>query len=149
MDSMPPRVAAVGVGRFAAGSVPVTPVASGIDGRSPATSAHGANDVADPQVPITRWEAWPVAAPTVRVEPDSVQVNQFAPVAEQELAPPGDEITVCARTLWENQPAKARHKRNGAMRVEACLDCMKILLSHDGRCIVSILLYETAVSIIR
>ena len=51
--SMPPRVEAVGVGRFAAGSVPVTPVASGIDGISLATSAHGPNVVANPQVPIT------------------------------------------------------------------------------------------------
>ena len=37
----------------------------GIDGRSPATSEHGAKDVADPQVPMTSWEVWPVAAPMV------------------------------------------------------------------------------------
>ena len=87
IDSMPPRVEAIGVGRFAAGSVPVTPVESGIDGRSPATSEHGPNDVAEPQVPMTLWEAWPVAAPSVRVVPEIVQVNQFAPGLEQELAP--------------------------------------------------------------
>src|ERR1700690_81877 len=51
-DSTPPSVDAVGVGRFVAGSVPVTPVASGIDGRSPATNGHGANVVALPHVPI-------------------------------------------------------------------------------------------------
>jgi hypothetical protein len=32
---------------------------------------------------MTRWEACPLAAPSVRVEPEIVQVSQFAPVAEQ------------------------------------------------------------------
>jgi hypothetical protein len=76
-----------GPGRFAADKVPVTPVDNGMDGRSPATSEHGANDVADPHVPMTRWEVCPLAAPSVRVEPEIVQVSQLAPVAEQEVAP--------------------------------------------------------------
>jgi hypothetical protein len=87
-DSTPPSVDAVGVGRFAAGSVPVTPVASGIDGRSPATSEHGANDVADPHVPITWCGVCPVATPSVSVPPEKAQVSQLAPGAAQDVAPP-------------------------------------------------------------
>jgi len=79
IDSMPPRVEAAGVGRFAPGSVPVTPVASGIDGRSPATKAHGANDVADPHVPMTRWEVCPLAAPIDSAPPAKPHVNHDAP----------------------------------------------------------------------
>jgi hypothetical protein len=37
----------------------------GINGRSPASSEHGAKEVADPQVPMTWCEVWPVAAPIV------------------------------------------------------------------------------------
>jgi hypothetical protein len=36
---------------------------------------------------MTRWEVCPLAAPSVRVEPEIVQVSQLAPVAEQEVAP--------------------------------------------------------------
>jgi hypothetical protein len=74
-------------------------VDSGIDGRSPATSEHGANDVADPHVPITWWEACPVEAPSVRVEPEIVQVSQFAPAAVHEVAPGagGGKTLLCAR----------------------------------------------------
>jgi hypothetical protein len=35
---------------------------------------------------MTLWEAWPVATPSVRVEPEIVQVNQFALGLEQEVA---------------------------------------------------------------
>jgi hypothetical protein len=68
--------------------VPFTPVDSGIDGRSPATSEHGANDVADPHVPITLCEVCPVAAPSVNAPPEIAQVSQLAPGAEQDVAPP-------------------------------------------------------------
>jgi hypothetical protein len=72
-----------------------------VPGRSAIPSEHGPNDVADPQVPITRWEVCPVAAPSVRVEPEIVQVSQLAPVAEQELAPGegGGKTAVCARPM--------------------------------------------------
>jgi hypothetical protein len=123
IDSMPPRVEAVGVGRFAAGSVPVTPVASGIDGRSPATNEHGANDVADPHVPMTRWEVCPLAAPSVRVEPEIVQVSQFAPAAVQEVAPGagGGKTLLCARPSWANEPNRMAYNGNHATRLETCL----------------------------
>jgi len=65
-DSTPPSVDPVGVGRLAAGRVPVTPVASGIDGRSPATSEHGANEVAERHAPITWWEVCEFAAPMAK-----------------------------------------------------------------------------------
>jgi hypothetical protein len=73
-----------GAGRFAAGKVPFTPVDSGIDGRSPATSEHGANDVAEPHVPRTWWEVCPVVAVrfntgvTVVLLPNE-QVSQLTP----------------------------------------------------------------------
>jgi hypothetical protein len=63
-------------------------VDSGIDGRSPATSEHGTNDVADPHVPITLCEVCPVAAPSVNAPPEIAQVSQLAPGAEQDVAPP-------------------------------------------------------------
>lgn len=106
-----------GARRFAAGRVPVTPVAGGIDGISPATSEHGPNDVAETHVPITLCEVCPVAAPSVRVEPEIVQVSQFAPVAEQELAPcTGGGKVNCARRSWANQMARTAHKRKRAIR---------------------------------
>jgi hypothetical protein len=45
-------------------------------------------------VPITWCAAWPVVAPSVNVEPEIVQANQFAPAAEQEVAPPSG-LGVC------------------------------------------------------
>jgi hypothetical protein len=74
-------------GSWAACNVPLTPVERGLVGISPATKEHGPKDVADPQVPMTWCAVWPVAAPSVRVGPEIVQVNQLAPVAEQEVAP--------------------------------------------------------------
>jgi hypothetical protein len=114
-----------GAGRFAAGSVPVTPVASGIDGRSPATSAQGANDVAEPHVPITWCEVWPVAAPSVSVEPEIVQVSQLAPAAEQVLAPgEGGGKTLppgWALPSHANRPTRMPHNGNHTKRLEPCM----------------------------
>src|ERR1039457_5154615 len=81
-----------GAGRFAADKVPFTPVDSRIDGRSPATSEQGANDVAVPHVPMTWWEVCPVAAPSVRVEPEMLQISR--------LAPGGLPRTKCRSRQW-------------------------------------------------
>jgi hypothetical protein len=56
-------------------------------GKSALVKLIGPNDEPLP-VPITWCEVCPVAAPSVRVEPEIVQVSQFAPVAEQDVAPP-------------------------------------------------------------
>ena len=105
--------------------MPITPVASGIDGRSPATKEHGANDVADPQVPTTWWAVCPVAVPSVRVEPEIVQVSQFAPVAEQELAPgEGGGKTLppnCALPSCASRPTRMAHKPSHRIRLETCI----------------------------
>src|ERR1035438_1839326 len=145
IDSMPPRVEAVGVGRFAAGSVPVTPVESGIDGSSPATSEHGPKLVAAPHVPMTWCGVWPVAAPSVRVVPEIEQVSQLAPGLEQELAPGrgGGKTAVCVRPTWANQPARMAQKRKRAIRVGACLIFIKNLPSHDGSWCLRPILHQT------
>jgi hypothetical protein len=96
-----------------------------VPGRSAIPSEQGANDVADPQVPTTWWEVWPVAAPSVRVGPEIVQVSQFAPGLEQEVAPLGGGGKDCARPSRANQTARRAHKKNGTKRRLT----MKILLS--------------------
>jgi len=67
-------------------------------GRSVPTKEHGPKDVAEPQVPMTLWDAWPLAAPSVR-----------APAAEQEVAPP-DEAggTYCPRSAGAAMTAPRR-----------------------------------------
>src|ERR1022692_719794 len=79
-----------------------------MDGRSPATSAHGPKLVAAPHVPMTWCGVCPVAAPSVRVVPEIEQVSQLAPGLEQELAPGrgGGKTAVCVRPTWANQPAR-------------------------------------------
>src|ERR1035438_7668365 len=118
-----------GAGRVAADKVPCTPVASGISGRSPATSEHGAKDVAEPQVPITWWEACPVEAPSVRVEPEIVQVSQFAPAAVHEVAPGagGGKTPLWARPSWANQPTRMTHNGNHPMLLETCLSAFVMI----------------------
>src|ERR1022692_1398186 len=94
-----------------------------MDGRSPATSAHGPKLVAAPHVPMTWCGVCPVAAPSVRVVPEIEQVSQLAPGLEQELAPGrgGGKTAVCVRPTWANQPARMAQKRKRAIRVGACL----------------------------
>src|ERR1039457_1551940 len=104
-----------------------------VPGRSAIPSEQGWNDVAEPHVPTTWWEAWPVATPSVRVEPEIVQVNQLAPGLEQEVAPGEGGGKVCVRPTWANQPARRAHKRKRAIRVGTCLTLMKSLPSRDGR----------------
>jgi hypothetical protein len=75
-----------------------------VPGRSAIPSEHGPNDVAEPHVPMTWWEACPVAAPSVRVEPEIVQVSQFAPEAVQDVAPGaggGKVSSLCAAIVRE------------------------------------------------
>src|ERR1039458_144562 len=91
-----------GAGRFAAGKVPFTPVDSGIDGRSSATSEHGANEMAEPHVPRTWWEVCPVVAlsastgvtvvelPMLHVSQDAPKVPQVALVTVPLPPPPPD-----------------------------------------------------------
>jgi hypothetical protein len=88
--------------------------------------------VAEPHVPMTLWEAWPVATPSVRVEPEIVQVNQFALGLEQEVAPGegGGKAAVCARPSRANQTASRAHKRKRARCVGACLTCMNYTETH-------------------
>src|ERR1017187_371800 len=118
-----------GAGRFAADKVPFTPVDSGIDGRSPATSEQGANDVAVPHVPMTWWEVCPVAAPSVRVEPEMLQVSRLAPGALHDVAPPeggGKTLLPCARPSWANQPIRMAHAANQMKRLETCISVFVI-----------------------
>src|ERR1017187_6100012 len=87
-----------------------------VPGRSAIPSEQGANAVDEPQVPITWWGAWPVAAPSVRVGPEIVQVSQFAPGLEQEVAPGEGGGKACARPIWASQPARTAHNTNHAGR---------------------------------
>lgn len=86
-----------------------------VPGRSAIPNEHGANAVDEPQVPMTWWEVWPVAAPSVNVEPEIVQVSQFAPGLEQEVAPLGGGGKACAWPTWANQTARRAHKRKRAI----------------------------------
>jgi hypothetical protein len=100
-----------------------------VPGRSAIPSEHGANDVADPQVPMTWWEDCPVAAPSVNVPPEIVHVSQFAPGALQEVAPPeggGKTLLPCARPSWANQPIRMAHAANQMKRLETCISVFVI-----------------------
>ena len=146
-DSMPPSVDAVGVGRLAAGRVPVTPVASGMAGRSPASRAHGPNVVAEPHVPMTWCEVCPEAAPSVSVEPEMTHVSQLAAGLEQELAPGeggGNTAPSWACPYWAKQPTRKAPSENHWIHRETCLG--DVVICTDPRSLLpftSKLLVET------
>src|ERR1035438_5788151 len=106
-----------------------------MDGRSPATSAHGPKLVAAPHVPMTWCGVCPVAAPSVRVVPEIEQVNQLAPGLEQELAPGrGGGKEHCARRSRADHPARMAHTRKRAIQVGLRVIFIKHLPAHDGSC---------------
>ena len=110
------------------------------DGRSAVPNVQGPNDVADPHVPMTWCEVWPVAVPSVRTAPEIAQVSQLAPAAEHAVAPVdggGYTPNPCAFPWGASQQIRTADKGKMTKRLKVCI---KSLLSYDGRYILTILL---------
>jgi hypothetical protein len=110
--------------------------------RSEQAGWHGPNAVADPHVPMTWWEVCPAAAPRVSVLPEMVQVSQFAPVAEQELAPgDGAGKTLppnCALPSCTDRPTRMAHNGTHTICLEICfsgfvMTCCSLLSAAPSR----------------
>jgi hypothetical protein len=105
------------------------------NGSSADVREHGPNDVAVPHVPMTWCDVWPVAALSVRVEPEMVHVNQLTPVAEQDVAPDeegGKTPNPWAMQCGASQEARIAMKRKRVNRAAAWLIIGSFCLTTVG-----------------